>query len=192
MGTAPAPHETSEAVAVFARADQLEAAIDDLLTAGFDRADLCLLADEDAVVAKLGHRYRKVEELEDDRGVPRECYVAREDLGNAEGGLIGGFFYVGACAATGAILASGGTLIPAIIGAALAGGASGLIGSALARRVGRNYAEHLQEQLRHGGLLLWVRTHDEGHERRAVEILRRNAGGDVHLHGVPDLPEVRD
>lgn len=106
-------------------------------------------------------------ELEDDRGVPRECYVAREDLGAAEGGLIGGFTFIGACAATGAILASGGTLVPAIVGAALWGGVGATIGGALARVVGHHYAEHLQEQIAHGGLLLWVRTHDSEQEARA-------------------------
>lgn len=186
MTEASEQHNSREAVAVFNDADTLQAAIDELLSSGFDRADLSLLANEEAVVATLGHRYRKVGELEDDREVPRECYVAREDIGDAEGGLIGGFFYVGACAATGVILASGGTLIPAIIGATLVGGAGGLIGGALARIVGKHYAEHLQEQLQHGGLLLWVRTHDDEHEQRAVSILARHSGTDVHVHGIPD------
>lgn len=175
-----------EAVAVFKNAESLEGAIDALLTSGFDRADISLLASEETVVSELGHKYRKVSELEDDREVPREAYVAREDLGAAEGSLIGGFTYVGACAATGAILASGGTLIPAIVGSVLVGGAGALVGSALARIVGKHYSEHLQEQIEHGGLLLWVRAHDPKHEQHAVEILKEHSGADVHVHGVPD------
>ncbi len=53
-----------EAVGVFQTAEQLEAAIDDLLSAGFDRAEVSLLAAEPAVEEKLGHKYRRPAELE--------------------------------------------------------------------------------------------------------------------------------
>jgi hypothetical protein len=36
-----------------------------------------------------------------------------------------------------------------------------------------------------GGLLLWVRTWDVEDERRAVEILRKHSGSDVHVHALP-------
>jgi hypothetical protein len=48
-----------EAVGVFATPETLQEAIDELMSSGFDRADLSLLASEDAVEAKLGHMYRK-------------------------------------------------------------------------------------------------------------------------------------
>ena len=107
-----------------------------LLQSGFDRAELSLLASEQAVEEKLGHRYRKVSSLADDPVIPRAAYVSPEAIGGAEGGLIGVLMYVGAMAAAGAIVASGGTLTAVIIGAALTGGAGGLIGSIL-RQVGR-------------------------------------------------------
>ena len=46
----------------------------------------------------------------------------------------------------------------------------------------------LQEQLDRGGLLLWVRTWDKDREKRAVDILNKHSGHDVHVHGVPDAP----
>ncbi|MDX2156197.1 MAG: hypothetical protein SFW09_06775 [Hyphomicrobiaceae bacterium] len=56
--TAPtAPGPVREAVGFFAEAKALQDAIDDLMTSGFDRAEIGLLASEDAVVTKLGHRY---------------------------------------------------------------------------------------------------------------------------------------
>lgn len=174
-----------EAVGVFKTAGTLQEAIDDLMSSGFDRAELSLLAGEHAVEEKLGHKYQKVTELEDDAAVPRCCYVSTESIGGAEGGLIGGLLYVGAVAAAGAIVASGGTFAAAITGAALAGGAGGLIGSVLARLVGDHHAHYLQEQLEHGGLLLWVRTRDAEHEKRAVDILRKHSGLDVHVHAIP-------
>ncbi|WP_339872565.1 hypothetical protein [uncultured Brevundimonas sp.] len=181
------PDTVREAVGVFASADTLQAAIDDLLTSGFDRAELSLLAGEDTVVAKLGHHYRKVAELEDDPTAARVCYVSPESIGGAEGALIGGLLYAGAVAATGAILVSGGSLAAAVIGAAAAGGAGGLAGTVLARLVGDHQAGRLQEQLDHGGLLLWVRTWNAADEARAVGILKRHSGRDVHLHGTPTV-----
>ena len=85
-------------------------AIDELLSSGFDRADLSLLAAEHAVIEKLGHQYKKVADLEDDRAVPRCCYISTESIGDAEGGLIAGLLYIGAVAAAGPVIASGGTL----------------------------------------------------------------------------------
>ncbi|MDX5360159.1 MAG: general stress protein [Alphaproteobacteria bacterium] len=178
--------ETSkEAVGVFNDAETLQAAIDDLLSAGFDRAELSLLASESAVEQKLGHVYDRVEDLEDDAGAPRQAYVSKESLGDAEGGLIGGLLYVGAVAAAGAVVASGGTLAAAIGSAALAGGASGAVGAILAQWLDRHHADYLARQLDHGGLLLWVRTRDAAHEARAADILSRHSAHDVHLHALP-------
>lgn len=174
-----------EAVAVFDDAETLQEAIDELLSSGFNRAELSLLASEDTVEKKLGHRYEKVADLEDDKTVPREAYISTESIGDAEGGLIGGLFYVGATVAAGAVVASGGTLAVAIGAAAVAGGAGGLVGTVLATWVGEHHAQYLQQQLDHGGLLLWVRTWDGEREKRASEILSRRSGRDVHIHTLP-------
>lgn len=179
----------TEAVGVFDTAEALQDAIDELLSAGFDRAELSLLASEHAVEGKLGHRYEKVDELEDDPSAPRTVYVSTESIGDAEGGLIGGLMYVGAVATAGAVVASGGTLGAAIAGAALVGGAGGLIGQVLAQLIGDHHARYLQEQIDHGGLLLWVRTRDAAHEGRAVKILSKHSAHNVHSHALA-LPET--
>ena len=95
--------------------------------------------------------------------------------------------YVGAVAAAGAIVASGGTLAAAILGAAMTGGAGGLIGSFLARWVGEEHGRHLQGQVDRGGLLLWVRTWDAGDEERAMRILKSHSGDQVHVHALPAM-----
>ena len=112
-----------EAVAVFQNENDLQAAIDELESHGFDRADISLLAGEQAIEQKLGHKYEKVAQLEDDPDVPRAAYVSTEAIGDAEGSLIGAPLYIAATAAAGAILVSGGTLAAAIAGAVVAGGA---------------------------------------------------------------------
>ena len=174
-----------EAVGIFHSPESLQGAIDELLSSGFHRAELSLLASEASIVEKLGHLYAKVDVLADDPDVPRAAYVAGEDIGDAEGGIIGGLVYVGATVAAGAVVASGGTLLAVIAGAALAGGAGGLIGSVLAKWVGDHHAHHLQEQIERGGLLLWVRTRDPAREERAVEILGKHSADKVHVHGLP-------
>ena len=152
--TSPAEPEgrlLREAVGVFQDAEALEAAVDSLLSQGFDRAEISLLAGERAVEAKLGAHYRRVQDLEDDPGAPRQAFVSTEASGDAQGALIGG-----------------------------------LIGSVLAGLIGDRHAQGLQAQLDHGGLLLWVRTRDAAHERKALEVLEDAGASDVHVHGLMD------
>lgn len=189
MSTSTGSDTVREAVAVFEDAETLQEAIDELLSSGFDRADLSLLASEPTVVEKLGHKFAKVEELEDDKTVPRSAFVSTEAIGDAEGGLVGGLGYVGAVAAAGAIVASGGTIAAAFAAAALGGSAGGMFGSVLAKWVGDKHADNLQAQIDKGGLLLWVRTWDGAQEERARDILGRHSAHDVHVH---DLPAAGD
>jgi hypothetical protein len=173
-----------EAVGIFHRAEDFQNAIDELLSSGFDRAELSLLASESAVAEKLGHHYRRTAGLADDPDVPRTAYVSTEAIGDAEGALIGGLVYVGATLAAGAVLVSGGTLAVALAAIVAAGGAGGVIGSVLAHRVGDHHGRYLQRQIERGGLLLWVHTRDLDHEERAVAILRAHCGDDVHIHAL--------
>jgi hypothetical protein len=173
-----------EAVAVFPNERSLQGAIDELLSSGFDQAELSLLASEAAVEQKLGHRYTKVSELEDDPNVPSAAYVSPEAIGDAEGAVIGVLIYVGAGVLMGPVAVAGGG-IAAIAAAAVAGGTiGGGIGAFLANLIGRRHADYINEQLKHGGLLLWVRVWDEAREKKAVEILKRHSGEDVHVHEI--------
>ena len=174
-----------EAVAVFHDEESLQSAVDSLLIAGFDRSHLSLLAGEASIEAKLGHRFEKVAELEDDPEVPTQAYIGTDSKTEGKGVLVGVLFYVGACAAAGAVVASGGTAAAALIAGAVAGGGGGLIGAAFARFLEQRHAHRLQEQLDRGGLVLWVRTLNPEDERRAIEALRANGGDDVHVHDLP-------
>lgn len=186
MSTAENPVKNREVVGYFTTPEALQEAIDELLSSGFDRAEISLLASEQAVDEKLGHRYDKVAELEDNTDAPRSCYVSTEARGDAEGGIVGGLLYIGAVSAAGAVVASGGALAAAITAAALAGGAGGLIGTALARFIEVHHAAYIEEQLEHGGMLLWVWARDNEHETRAVNILKKHSGNDVHVHDIPE------
>jgi hypothetical protein len=178
----PSRTTVPEAVAVFDEVGALDAAVEDLLAAGFKKADMSLLASEDAVGKKLGHRYERVEEMEDEPHAPRIAYRTRASIGESDDVIIGTLTYLPTVVAAGTVVASEGIVAAAVTGTAIAGA---LIGTVLTRWLDKHHAERLQEQLEHGGLLLWVRTPDPESQRRAVEILTRHSAHDVHIHGLP-------
>jgi hypothetical protein len=173
-----------EAVAVFNDEATLVAAADELMSSGFDRADLSLVAGEEAVTEKLGRMYQRVETEEDDPKLPRTAFIQPESIGEGEGAALGALIYIPAVTVAGALVATGGALATVIGGVAVAGGAGALLGTLAARWIGDHHAGYLQEQLERGGLLLWVRTWNKDDEKRAVEILYRHSAHDVHVHSI--------
>ena len=179
-------HHTTdtEAVALFHDVKSLQAAIDELLTSGFDQGCLSVLGNEKAIEDKLGHSYGSTRDLEDNPNVPRATWVPDESI-VAEAACIGTPAYLSAIIGSLVVFASGGTLLGGVAIAAVAGGAGATVGTALAGIVGHEHAEHLNEHLNRGGLLLWVRTRDVEAEKKALDVLRRHSGQDLHLHPVP-------
>ncbi|MBM3563349.1 MAG: hypothetical protein FJX48_09430 [Alphaproteobacteria bacterium] len=174
-----------EVVGVFSDGYALECAVNELLNSGFDLGDISLLAGEKAVVSKLGHRYEKVEDVEDDDKAPRVAYVPRESRATKKGALVGALVYVGAAAAAGAVLASGGALAMLLVSGIVGAEVGGLIGAVLGEFMDERHAKYLQEQLDHGGLLLWVRTRNSSLEETAKRIITQHSGRDVHAHNLP-------
>jgi hypothetical protein len=172
----------TEAVAVFHDVSALDRAVEDLRKAGFERGDISLLASEDAVEKKLGHRYERVEELEDDPQAPRVAYRTRDSVGDRKVVIMDSLTYLPTVLAAGTVVASTGIVAAAVTGTAIAGA---LIGTVLTRWLGEQHAQQLAEQLDHGGLLLWVRTRSKEQEETALRILRDHGGADVHLHQLP-------
>lgn len=179
-------HGVREAVGVFHKVDDLQAAIDELLSSGFNRAEISILGAQNAVEAKLGTPQISRAQLGDNASTPRGLYISNESMEVGKGSLIGGLALLGGLASTVVLGAAGGPILVMVLGVALATGAGGLLGTRLSGLLGHQRAAHFQEQLDRGGLLLWVRTFDTVRENRAVEILTRHSGGDVHVHGIPD------
>ena len=96
-----------EAVAIFHDVHSFQAAIDDLLMAGFDHGDINVLAHEDTVKSKLEREYQSTAEFEDNPEAPRIGFVSEETIGDAEGAVIGAGVYVPAIAGSLAVVASG-------------------------------------------------------------------------------------
>ena len=177
--------QTREAVGLFHDETRLQDAADELLINGFNHADLSLLAAHRAVETRLGGLYERVADLEDNPRVAYQAFVDSDSRTEGKGVLVGGLFYVGAMAAAGAVVASGGTIAALILGVAAGGGAGGLVGAMFGRFLENKHAHTLQEHLDKGGLLLWVHTVDEEHERKAVDILCRCGAEDAHVHTLP-------
>ena len=174
-----------EAAGVFRAREQLDDAITALLLAGFDRADIDLMASADAVRRKLGGAYVAAEELADVPGVPRKAFVAREDVTTVVAGIAGILTYIGATASAIAVVASGGALASVAAAAMIGGGLTGGTGAFLIHQIlGQERGDELETLMEAGGLVLWVRVRNPIQEKTAIELLRRHGGAAVRVHEI--------
>jgi hypothetical protein len=171
-----------EVAGVFHSRDELETAVGALMEQGFDRADIDIMAGVDAVVQKLGGIYAPAHELTDVPQTPRREFRAREDVTVPLAGAAGILTYVGATAAALGVVASGGALAAAAVAAAAGGAAAGGIGALIARALGQEEAQELEDQLALGGLVLWVRVRSPEREPKAQQILREQGAEAVRVH----------
>lgn len=174
--------EVPEAVGVFDSFETLKKAFYDLREAGFSRYDLSLLGDEKALKEKLGDAYWRVKDLEDDPHVPRAAFVSEEAMGEMEGMIIGGAFFIPSYIAMAVAAAAGGAIAATAAAVAIVGVPAAVIGVLLARRADKHHKDYYTLQVEHGGILLWVRVSSKEKERQAVEILELHSGKDVHVH----------
>jgi len=172
-----------EAVGVFDTIETQQAAFYDLRSVGFHHSDISLLGSQEALEEKLGKAYWRSSDLEDDPKAPRAHFVSEEAIGELEGAIAGGFFFVGSAIAMTAMLTPASTLAASIAAVAIGGSPAAVIGTLLARRVGKHHKEYYENQIRHGGILMWVRTRDKEREALAVKIMKGHSGRDVHVHG---------
>ncbi len=171
-----------EAVGVFDSFETLQKAFYDLRKAGFSRYDISLLGHEKAMKEKLGDAYWRTEDLEDDPDVPRAAFVSEEAMGEMEGMIIGGAFFIPSYVAMAAAAAAGGAVAATAAAVAIVGIPAAAIGVLLARRADKRHRDYYAQQIERGGILLWVRVSDKQKEKQAVDILKDHSGKDVHVH----------
>lgn len=174
-----------EAIGVLGDPQELERTVEDLLTEGFNHSDISLLASEETAREKLGHGYPDTRAAEDDPKAPRIEFVEPESRVEARGALAGILGYVGAVTAGGIAFATGGAAGVIIAAGLVGGGALGSLGAVLGRILDQRLASTLENQVRHGGIVLWVRVADQGQEETALRVLSRHGARDVHVHTVP-------
>jgi hypothetical protein len=173
-----------EATGVFRSRGDLEAAVSALLLAGFDRADIDILADAETVRQRLRTIYVAREEMADVPYVPRRAFMAREDVALAIAGVGGILIYIGATLTALGVIASGGALGWATAAATVIAAAGGIGASFITRFLERQQLQELESAALTGGLVLWVRVRSPEHEERALKTLREHGGEAVRIHEV--------
>jgi len=89
-------YSVREAVGVFADPAALERAVDELEIAGFDRAALSVFATDETIIDRVGHLYRNVAEVEDNRHVPQAAFAEVDSRVEGEAAAVGILFYIAA------------------------------------------------------------------------------------------------
>jgi hypothetical protein len=173
-----------EVVAVFHDAQKLEAAAENLVSAGFSEKRLSILGDQKAVAERLGHHFEPVEVMEDDPRVPQSAFVFKADRETEEAVAIGLPLYIGAMGGAVMMVASGGALAMVLLAAAAGGAVGGGLGSVIAAAIGKSHADRLEADLRAGGILLWVFAANDDEEKQVSETLKAAGGADVHTHEI--------
>jgi hypothetical protein len=173
-----------EAVAIFGSREALENAVEDLLSNGFDRNQLSILAGHATVEDTLRHPVGDMRSLADDPAAPRSEPLERPDVGNVMGVAVGPPAAFAALAAAGATAMTGGAFAGVAIAALAAGGGVGALGAFLAKSFNDEVVDDFKEQIARGGILLWAAVRDAGQEQRAREILSRHAKEEVRVHEI--------
>jgi hypothetical protein len=171
-----------EVTGVFQSREALVDAADELLLAGFDRADIDVVGSIDEIRRRLGV-YVAPEAVADVPLAPRRPFLKPEDFTITVGviaAVLGGvaamltaFVALADGAGTGSVL-----LIAFVAGAVVAG----IAAVATARMLQKNEYEGTASLMSERGLVLWVRVRSSEREQRALEILRAHGAEHVHVH----------
>ena len=182
-----------EVTGVFHSRAALDAAANELLLAGFDRADIDVLESLDKVRAKLGPVYVAPEELPDVKHAPRRPFIAGDDISVTVAVVAGVIGSVIALAVAFIVLARARSDTQAAVLGAIAGLLAGSIALvATARLLRKDEQAGLEALMAKHGLVLWVRTRSPEHEAMAQEFLLKHRAEAVRVHEIDIEKRVED
>jgi hypothetical protein len=174
-----------EVTGVFHSRETLDAAANELLLSGFDRADIDVLDSLDEVPRRLGPIYVAPVELADVKHAPRRPFIADEDLTVFNVVVASVLGALGAMGTAYFVLVAGGRGAEAGVAAALVGIVAAGAGFLLASRIfGRDEARGLDNLMATRGLILWVRVRSPEQEALAQEILLAHRAKAVRVHEI--------
>lgn len=170
-----------EVAALFESRDALQAAIDNLLLAGFDRADLGLMAGVDSLRRVLRKVSISIEELTGTSKASRGTPVLPQEVMAVQAMIVGTVGFFAAAGAAWISIASGAGTILVVIATTIAGSiAAALGGFVFARRFKPKDVVVLDDNLR-GGAVLWVRVRTKDQEAKARQILANHGAKSVRV-----------
>jgi hypothetical protein len=184
---------TREVTGVFHSRNALIAAAEQLLVAGFDRADIDVSAPLDELQRRLNYRAIPAADLTDLPTTPRQSYMGEDDaLGT--GAVVGSVAGCAAAVATAFFLVVYG-MGPIAVGILTVLG--GVIGGGMAlwwtrQRLRRERTMGLENLSEVQGLLIWVRVRSPEMEAKAQEILVRHGAKAVHIHEIDLAKRTED
>jgi hypothetical protein len=174
-----------EVAGVFHSYETLDAAVEGLLLAGFDRADIDRMAPIDEVHDKVGAVFIAPEELADVPYAPRQPVVLPADTG-ATTALVASV----AAGAAGLGMALVAVMldytpvqgaVAALIAAVVAGGVAGI---AALRIFKREKITGLDTLMTERGIVLWVRVRTPEREEMAQKVLRDHGARAIRVHEI--------
>jgi hypothetical protein len=181
-----------EVTAVFPSRAIAISAVDDLLLAGFDRADIDVLAEGEHLGKRFGGIAVPAVQLADTPDAPRQEFVAPEEAAAIYALCVAVMGSFGAMTlALSAIVGRGTTALIvflAVVGAAIGCG----LGILSARCLGWRWTPAADTPAATGGIVLWVRVRIPDREQEATHILQLRGAEAVHVHEIENEKRVED
>ena len=182
-----------EVSGVFRSSDALDAATSALLEAGFDRADIDIMADVDEVAAMLRTGSISAAELADIPSAPRRPLVRPEDVVLVVSCVAGIVAFLSAAASALIVVASGGSNALASIAAIIAGASAGGTTAYFAYTLFRHDPNaEMRSLVAAGGVVLWVRVRSTEDETKALAILSQNGALAPRSHEIEIEKRLQD
>ena len=184
---------TREVTGVFHSRRALDTAAQDLLSSGFDRADIDVSASPDEQQRRLNYQAIPAADLADMPGAARRPYVGGDDRLGLEVVTASVFGCVVALVMA-FYLVSREMTPPSVV---LLSVLSGIVAAAAAirplrRAMQRDQVRGLEPVAEWEGLLIWVRVQSPEKEALAQEILLRHGAEAVHIHEIDVAKTVDD
>src|SRR5262249_42030335 len=145
---------------------------DRLVEAHFDQERISVIGMQHVLSGKLKGIRSTVDLAGHGNKIEKAAPVRHVEVNELRAAAIGFSAYAGAVAAGVAAVATGGVAVPGIIAATVSGGVGGgLLGGIFTAWLNKKRADYYDEQLAHGGILLWVTITDENEEARVKTLL---------------------
>ena len=174
-----------EVTGVFHSRKALIDAADDLLVAGFDRADIDVSAPFDELQRRLNYQSIPPADLADIPTAARQSLIDQGDVLTTDAVVGGGAGCIGAVAVAYFLIVRGmaplSVGIVSVLTGLVVGGAAVLV---VRRRLQREGVRGLEKLAEAHGLLIWVRVLSPEKEAQAQEILVRHGAEAVHVHEI--------